>query len=160
MATPRCGARGRRQRLQDFGRRGGSAIAAAVQVAAVSLQKRPDAGALAVWLADAVLAHRLKWPAPVPLIRNPAREATRRTSAFGNYSIAALSGHPVVKYHDTDVGFLCPLPLPVFLEEDKGPDHDVLAASGVGGRGRVDTGSMERPARDGAVGRRVIALEH
>src|SRR5713226_2827074 len=74
--------------------------------------------------------------------------------------LGALIGHAVVKYHDTDVGFLCPLPLPVFLEEDKGPDHDVLAASGVGGRGRVDTGSMERPARDGAVGRRVIALEH
>ena len=37
---------------------------------------------------------------------------------------------------------LCPRPLPVLLEEDKGPDHDVLAASGVGGRGRVDTGSM------------------
>src|SRR6266851_1175659 len=72
----------------------------------------------------------------------------------------SLSGHPVVKDHDTDVGFLCPLPLPVFLEEDKGPDHDVLAASGVGGRGRVDTGSMERPARDGAVGHRVVALEH
>jgi hypothetical protein len=72
----------------------------------------------------------------------------------------ALSGHPVVKYHDTDVGFLCLLPLSVFLKEDKGPDHDVLAASGVGGRGRVDTGSMERPTRDGAVGRRVIALEH
>jgi hypothetical protein len=34
------------------------------------------------------------------------------------------------------------------LEEDKGPDHDVFAASGVGGRGRVDTGGMERPARD------------
>src|SRR4051794_6745233 len=60
-----------------------------------------------------------------------------------------LSGHSVVKYRDTDVGFLCLLPLSVFLEEDKGPDHDVLAASGVGGRGWVDTGSMERPARDG-----------
>src|SRR5271156_6235237 len=48
----------------------------------------------------------------------------------------------------------------VFLEEDKGPDHDVLAASGVGGRGRVDTGGMERPARDGAVGHRVVAFEH
>src|ERR1700728_1681060 len=46
------------------------------------------------------------------------------------------------------------------LEEDKGPDHDVLAASGVGGRGWVDTGSMERPARDGAVDHRVIAFEH
>src|SRR5467141_3541984 len=52
------------------------------------------------------------------------------------------------------------LPLPVFLEEDKRPDHDVLAASGVGGRGRVDTGSMERPARDGAVGYRVVAFYH
>src|SRR5262245_61490397 len=41
----------------------GSAIAAAAGVAAVSLQKRPDAEALALWLADAVLAHRLKWPA-------------------------------------------------------------------------------------------------
>src|SRR5271166_1028417 len=65
-----------------------------------------------------------------------------------------------IKYHDTDVGFLCPLPLPVLLEEDKGPDHDVLAASRIGGRGRVDTGSVERPARDGAVGHRVIAFEH
>src|SRR6266550_9015063 len=52
------------------------------------------------------------------------------------------------------------LPLPVFLEEHKGPDHDVLAASGVGGRGRVDTSSMERPARDGAVGHRVVAFQH
>ena len=34
----------------------------------------------------------------------------------------------------------------VFLEEDKGPDHDVPAASGVRGRGRIDTGSMKRPA--------------
>src|ERR1700704_4626630 len=46
------------------------------------------------------------------------------------------------------------------LEKHKGPYDDVLAASGVGGRGRVDTRRMERPARDGAVGHRVIALEH
>src|SRR6516162_7386398 len=52
------------------------------------------------------------------------------------------------------------LPLPVFLEEDKRPDDDVLAASGVAGRGRVDTGRMEGPARDRAVGHRVIAFEH
>src|SRR5207245_815795 len=70
------------------------------------------------------------------------------------------SGHPVAKYHDTNVVFLCLPPVPVFLEKDKGPYHDVLAASGVGGRGRVCTSSMERPARDGAVGDRVIALEH
>src|SRR6266851_7049332 len=70
------------------------------------------------------------------------------------------SAHPVVKYHGTDVGFLWPPRVPVFLEKDKGPHHDVPAASGVGGRGRVDTSCMERPARDGAVGDRVIALEH
>jgi hypothetical protein len=46
----------------------GSAIAAAADVAAVSLQKRSDAAALALWLADAVLAHRVKWPGPVPLV--------------------------------------------------------------------------------------------
>ena len=40
----------------------------------------------------------------------------------------------------------------VFLEEDKGADHDILAAGSVGGRGRVDAGSVERPARDRAVG--------
>ena len=80
-----------------------------------------------------------------------------------------LCGAPVgplgwspVKYHNTDVGFLCPLPAPSScpLEEDKGPDHDVLAASRIGGRRRVGTGSMERPARNGAVGHRVIAFEH
>jgi hypothetical protein len=37
--------------------------------------------------------------------------------------LGALIDHAVGKYHDTDVGFLCPLPLPVFLDEDKGPDQ-------------------------------------
>jgi Protein of unknown function (DUF1403) len=59
----------------------GSAIAAAAQVAAVSLQKRPDAEALALWLADAVLAHRLKWPAPVPLIAGQIRRSDLRAAA-------------------------------------------------------------------------------
>src|SRR5258707_8203001 len=48
----------------------------------------------------------------------------------------------------------------LLLEKDKRSYDDVLAAPGVGGRGRVGTGSMERPARDGAVGHRVIAFEH
>src|SRR6266849_1780031 len=48
----------------------------------------------------------------------------------------------------------------VFLEEDKGADHDSLAAGSVGGRGWVDAGSVERPARDRTVGDRVVALEH
>jgi hypothetical protein len=59
----------------------GSAIAAAAQVAAVSLQKRPDAEALALWLADAVLAHRVRWPAPVPLIAGQIRRSDLRAAA-------------------------------------------------------------------------------
>jgi hypothetical protein len=59
----------------------GSAIVAAAQVAAISLQKRPDAEALALWLADAVLAHRLKWPAPVPLIAGQIRRSDLRAAA-------------------------------------------------------------------------------
>ena len=39
------------------------------------------------------------------------------------------------------------LETPFFLEEDKRPNHDILPASRVGGRGRVDTGGMKRPAR-------------
>jgi Protein of unknown function (DUF1403) len=77
-----AGAGRRRRRRQDVGRREavgeGSAIAAAAAVAAVSLQKRPDAEALALWLADAVLAHRLKWPAPVPLIAGQIRRSDLR----------------------------------------------------------------------------------
>jgi hypothetical protein len=46
----------------------GSAVAAAAEIAAVSLRFRPDSDALALWLADAVLASRLNWRAPVPLI--------------------------------------------------------------------------------------------
>src|SRR3954451_11053491 len=65
-----------------------------------------------------------------------------------------------LKNHNTDVRFLYLLPLRVVLEEDKGPYHDVLAASGVRRGGRIDAGGMERPARDGAVGHRVIAFEH
>ncbi len=46
----------------------GSAVAAAAEIAAASLRLRPDSEALALWLADAVLAHRLNWPEPVPLL--------------------------------------------------------------------------------------------
>lgn len=46
----------------------GSPVGAAAVVAATSLRFRPDCRPLALWLADAVLAHRLKWPAPVPLL--------------------------------------------------------------------------------------------
>jgi hypothetical protein len=43
-------------------------IAAAAAVAAGCLQTFPETNPLALWLADAVLARRLRWPAPVPLL--------------------------------------------------------------------------------------------
>lgn len=43
-------------------------IEAAASVAANSLRLRPDSRALALWLSDAVLARRLNWPVPVPLL--------------------------------------------------------------------------------------------
>src|SRR5215471_13655763 len=46
------------------------------------------------------------------------------------------------------------------LEEHVGAHHDVLAAARGGGRGRVDAGGVERPARHRAVGHRVVALQH
>ncbi len=58
----------------------GSAVAAAAEVAAASLRFRPDAEALALWLADAVLAHRLNWPAPVPMIAGEMRRSELRAA--------------------------------------------------------------------------------
>src|SRR5262249_58155894 len=54
---------------------------------------------------------------------------------------------------------LSPRRLLGFLEEDKGADHDVLAAGSVVRRGGVDARSVERPARDRPVSDRVVALE-
>jgi hypothetical protein len=39
-----------------------------VGTASFALTQRPDSEILALWLADAVLAARLKWPLPLPLI--------------------------------------------------------------------------------------------
>ncbi len=95
----------------------------------------------------------------LPGHEQPVQVITEAEAHRGPSRLGVLIGHPVVKYHDTSR-----LPLPaafsVFLEEDKGPDHDVFPASRIGGRGRVGTGRMERPARNGAVGHRVIAFEH
>jgi Protein of unknown function (DUF1403) len=41
---------------------------AAAQAARIVVAQRPDAESLALWLADAVLAARLKWSRPLPLI--------------------------------------------------------------------------------------------
>jgi hypothetical protein len=43
-------------------------VEAAASVAANSFRLRPDSRPLALWLADATLARRLKWPIPVPLL--------------------------------------------------------------------------------------------
>jgi len=43
-------------------------IEAASATVATSLTLRPDSRPLALWLADAVLARRLNWPVPVPLL--------------------------------------------------------------------------------------------
>jgi hypothetical protein len=58
----------------------GSPVAAAAEIAATSLRFRPDSEFLALWLADAVLANRLKWPAPVPLIAAEIGRAELRSA--------------------------------------------------------------------------------
>jgi hypothetical protein len=44
------------------------AVVAAAEAAALCVRVRPDADILGLWLADAVLASRLRWPVPLPLI--------------------------------------------------------------------------------------------
>jgi hypothetical protein len=59
---------------------GEGTFAAAAEIAAVSMKLGPDCEPLALWLADAVLAQRLKWPAPVPLIAKEIRRADLRSA--------------------------------------------------------------------------------
>ena len=56
-------------------------VQAAAKAAAISLQLRPDCRPMALWLADAVLAHRLSWPAPVPLLAGHLTGAGLRQAA-------------------------------------------------------------------------------
>ena len=63
-------------------------VDAAAEAAATALRLRPDCRPLALWLADAVLARRLGWPAPVPLLAaHLKREAFRH--AIGPQADAA-----------------------------------------------------------------------
>ncbi len=76
----------------------GSAVAAAAEIAAFSLRFRPDSDALALWLADAVLAHRLNWPAPVPLIAahirpRELRAAPRQLDGDAAWFVACCLGY-------------------------------------------------------------------
>lgn len=58
----------------------GSAVAAAAEIAAMSMRLVPASEPLALWLADVVLAHRLKWPMAVPLIASQLRRADLRAA--------------------------------------------------------------------------------
>jgi hypothetical protein len=44
----------------------------AAEIAAAVYRARPDAELLAFWLADVLLAHKLRWPVPVPLLMGQA----------------------------------------------------------------------------------------
>lgn len=59
----------------------GSAVAAAAEIAAASLRFVPQSEPLALWLADMVLAQRLKWPMAVPLIAGQVRRGDLRAAA-------------------------------------------------------------------------------
>ncbi len=58
----------------------GNAVAAAAEIAAVSIRFVPESEPLALWLADMVLAHRLKWPMAVPLLAGQVRRAELRAA--------------------------------------------------------------------------------
>jgi Protein of unknown function (DUF1403) len=57
---------------------------AAAQAARIVAQ-RPDAEILALWLADAVLAARLKWPRPLPLIAGALMHPSLRSGGHRPY---------------------------------------------------------------------------
>ena len=57
---------------------------AAAQAARIVAQ-RPDAAILALWLADAVLAARLKWPRPLPLIAGALMHPSLRSGGHRPY---------------------------------------------------------------------------
>lgn len=58
----------------------GNPIAAATEMVAVTMTLRPDAELLALWLADAMVAARLRWPRPVPLLASQIRRKDLRES--------------------------------------------------------------------------------
>ncbi|AYG61796.1 DUF1403 family protein [Rhizobium jaguaris] len=61
----------------------GDAVRAAAVTALDVTRRRPDARPLAMWLADAVLAKRLGWPAPASLLSSALRPADWRALREG-----------------------------------------------------------------------------
>ena len=93
-------------------KRRGSAIAAAAEIAAASVRLVPQCEPLALWLADMVLAHRLKWPMAVPLIAGQVRRAELRAATTSGgpdvawptacalaYARAAARARPLCRSH-------------------------------------------------------------
>ena len=77
-----------RAAIADVQQLAGSAQAApfaAAQAARLVVAQRPDAEILALWLADAVLAARLKWPRPLPLIAGALLHPALRTGGHRPY---------------------------------------------------------------------------
>lgn len=57
------------------------AVFAAAEMAAITLAHRPDAELLGLWLADAVLARRLKWPIPLALLAGQILDPSLRAGS-------------------------------------------------------------------------------
>jgi hypothetical protein len=65
---------------QEFAASGRGAPFAAADTVKAVLTHRPDAEFLALWLADAVLARRLGWPLPIPLLGAALLHPSLRTA--------------------------------------------------------------------------------
>lgn len=59
------------------------ALIAAAEIARLAAARRPDAELLALWLADAMLALRLNWPAAAPLLANQVLHPSLRSEDVG-----------------------------------------------------------------------------
>ena len=68
---------------QDLTRSDRAAPFAAAVAATSVLAQRPDAESWALWLADGVLAARLKWPRPLPLLAGALQHASMRVDTRG-----------------------------------------------------------------------------
>lgn len=69
--------------VSDAVRSDRAAIVAAAELAEQVVRLRLDAELLALWLADAVLAHKFKWPVPVPLLVTALLDAELRIGPGG-----------------------------------------------------------------------------
>ena len=65
---------------QDLAAAGRGAPFAAAATVKTVLAQRPEAELLALWLADAVLARRLRWPRPLPLLAGALLHPSLRTA--------------------------------------------------------------------------------